>query len=63
MQEMEATEVAGQFVKGLDYPLGKAAIIRSAREANLDAKIVAALESIEDREYTDADDLARAMAA
>jgi hypothetical protein len=63
MQEMEATEVAGQFVEGLDYPLGKAAIIRSAREANLDAKIVAALESIEDREYTDADDLARAMAA
>src|SRR5438477_12170148 len=39
VQEMQESEVADQFVKGLDYPVSKNAIVESAREANLSQTI------------------------
>jgi len=63
MQEMQASEVADQFVKGLDYPVGKADVVNSAREASLGSTIQEALEKLPDREYVDADDLTHALNA
>ena len=63
MQEMQASEVAGQFVKGLDYPIAKGAIQTSAREANLDQTVQDALKKLPDREYSDPEDLTGAMNA
>lgn len=63
MQEMQASEVAGQFVNGLDYPIAKAGIVTAAREASLSSTIQDALEKLPDREYSDPEDLTHALNA
>ena len=63
MQEMRESEVAGQFVAGLNYPIAKADILASAREASLDGTLQAALEKIPDREYSEPEELTQALNA
>lgn len=63
MQEMQASEVASQFVTGLDYPASKDSIVNSARDANLGPTLQEALKKLPDREYADAEDLTKALNA
>jgi uncharacterized protein DUF2795 len=63
MQEMRESEVADQFVKGLDYPVSKDAIVESAREANLSQTIQDAVAKLPDREYEEPDELTEALNA
>jgi uncharacterized protein DUF2795 len=63
MQEMQESEVADQFVKGLDYPLAKADILSAAREASLSSTIQEALSQIPDREYAEPEELTQALNA
>jgi len=63
MQEMQTSEVADQFVKGLDYPIAKAEIVAAAREASLSATIRNALDKIPDREYAKPEELTQALNA
>ena len=63
MQEMQESEVADQFVKGLDYPLAKADILSAAREASLSSTIQEALSKIPDREYAEPEELTQALNA
>jgi uncharacterized protein DUF2795 len=60
---MQESEVADQFVNGLDYPLSKDAIVQSAREANLSQTIQDAVAKIPDREYSQPDQLTQALNA
>ncbi|HEY7623672.1 MAG TPA: DUF2795 domain-containing protein [Candidatus Limnocylindria bacterium] len=60
---MNATEVAHQFVKGLEYPIAKSDIVRAARETSVGPTVLGAIERIDDRDYSDADDLAKALTA
>ena len=61
MKEMETSEVAGQFVKGLDYPIAKAEIVAAAREANLSTTIQEGLKELPEREYADPQDLIKEL--
>ena len=63
MQEMQSSEVADQFVKGLDYPASKTSIVAAAREASLSQAIQESLNKLPDREYADPEDLTQAMNA
>jgi hypothetical protein len=63
MHEMQASTAAGEFVKGLDYPIGKPDVLRAASDAELPATIVDQLKEIPDREYRDADELTAALNA
>jgi hypothetical protein len=63
MQEMQESEVADQFVNGLDYPVSKNAIVESAREANLSQTIQDAVAKIPDREYSEPEELTQALNA
>ena len=63
MKEMQASEVADQFVKGLEYPVSKADILNSAREGSLGPTLEEALKKIPDRKYEDADDLTKSLNA
>ena len=63
MQEMRASEVASQFVEGLDYPISKDAIVAAAREASLDGNLQAALKKLPDREYSEPEELTQALNA
>jgi hypothetical protein len=63
MQEMRISEIASQFVEGLDYPIGKDAILKAAREASIDQSVQASLEKIPDREYSGPEELTQAMNA
>jgi hypothetical protein len=63
MHEMQESEVADQFVKGLDYPIDKHSIVAAAREASLSSTIQEALDKVPDREYVDAEDLTHALNA
>ena len=63
MQEMRESEVADQFVKGLDYPITKADIVSAAREASLSSTIQEALNKVPDREYSEPEDLTEALNA
>ena len=63
MQEMQASKVADEFVKGLEYPASKDAIISAARETGLGMTVQEALEKLPDREYSDAEDLTRGISA
>ena len=63
MQEMQESEVADQFVKGLDYPIAKAEIVTAAREASLSATIQDALGKVPDRQYAEPDELTQALNA
>jgi hypothetical protein len=63
MQEMQASENASQFVEGLDYPIGKIAIVEAARETSLGPTLQSAIEKLPDREYSDAEELTKALTA
>jgi hypothetical protein len=63
MQEMRESEVADQFVKGLDYPIAKADIVSAAREASLSSTIQEALNKVPDREYSEPQELTEALNA
>ena len=63
MQEMQASEVASQFVQGLDYPIAKAKVLSAAREASLAETLQTALEKIPDREYSEPGELTQALNA
>ncbi|TMC41987.1 MAG: DUF2795 domain-containing protein, partial [Chloroflexi bacterium] len=56
VQELQASQVADQFVKGLDYPIAKTQIVNAARDASLGPAVQEALNKIPDREYADAED-------
>ena len=60
---MQTSEVADQFVRGLDYPIAKAEILTAAREANLSSTIQEALEKLPEREYAKPDELTQALNA
>ena len=61
MQEMQESEIASQFVAGLDYPISKDAIVAAAREASLDGTLQDALKKLPDREYSEPDELTQAL--
>ena len=63
MQEMQESEVADQFVKGLDYPIAKAEIVTAAREASLSSTIQEALNRLPEREYSGPEDLTQQLNA
>ena len=63
MQEMQESEIASQFVSGLDYPIGKYAIVAAAREASLDGTLQDALKKLPDREYSEPNELTQALNA
>ena len=63
MQEMRESEVASQFVSGLDYPIAKADILASAREASLDRTLQDALQKLPDRDYAGPEELTQALNA
>ena len=63
MQEMRESEVASQFVAGLDYPIAKAEIVAAAREASLDRTLQDALQKLPDREYSEPAELTHALNA
>ena len=63
MQEMQASEVADQFVRGLDYPIAKAEILTAARDASLSSTIQEALNKVPDREYGEPEELTQALNA
>jgi len=58
---MNQSAVASQFVDGLDYPIGKAAILRAADDEKLADEIVLVLRGLPDRDYEDAADLTSAL--
>jgi hypothetical protein len=60
---MQASEVASQFIDGLDYPADKNAILAAAREASIDLTLQDSLKKLPDREYVDPQDLTRALNA
>jgi len=63
MQELSTSRLARQFVRGLDYPIGKDELLAAARDAQLTDELIGALRRIPDREFADAEDLAREMTA
>jgi len=63
MQEMRESEVASQFVEGLDYPITKADILAAALEASLDGTLQDALKKLPDREYSEPEELTQALNA
>jgi hypothetical protein len=63
MQEMRLSEIASQFVEGLDYPISKGAILEAARAAQIDPTVVDSLKNIPDREYVEPEELTQALNA
>ena len=63
MQEMQTSKATSQFLEGLEYPVGKSAIVAAAREAKLSANVREAIEKVADREYVDTADLTQALNA
>ncbi len=63
MQEMQESQVASQFVQGLDYPISRDAIVAAAREASLDGTLQDALKKLPDREYSEPEELTQALNA
>jgi hypothetical protein len=63
MQEMRASEIASQFIEGLDYPISKEAILEAARAASIDATVLDSLKKLPDREYVDAQYLTQQLNA
>jgi hypothetical protein len=51
VHELQANVVVDQFLEGLEYPIGKAALLDRAREAKLPGDVLEALERLPDREY------------
>jgi len=60
---MQASKVAGEFLRGLDYPLSKPDLLRAARESNVADPIRQAFEKLPDRDYEDAEDVTQALNA
>jgi hypothetical protein len=60
---MQSSKATSQFVEGLEYPVGKSAVVAAAREAKLSATVQEAIAKVADREYVDADDLTQALNA
>ena len=58
---MRMSEIASQFVAGLDYPISKDAVVAAAREASLSSTIREALKKLPDRQYVDAEDLTQQL--
>ena len=63
LQEMQESEIASQFVAGLDYPISKDAIVAAAREASLDGTLQEALKKLPERDYSGPEDLTQALNA
>jgi hypothetical protein len=63
MQEMRASEIASQFIEGLDYPISRGAILEAARAASIGATVLDSLKKLPDREYVDAQDLTQQLNA
>jgi hypothetical protein len=63
MKEMQASKAASQLIEGLDYPANKSAILAIARDASVDPTVLASLEKLPGREYSDAEDLTQALNA
>ena len=63
MQEVQESEVADQFVKGLNYPIAKAEIVTAGREASLSSTIQEALNRLPEREYSGPEDLTQQLNA
>jgi hypothetical protein len=60
---MRASEIASQFVEGLDYPISRSAILAAAREASIDPTVLDSLKKIPDREYSEPGELTKALNA
>jgi hypothetical protein len=52
MQEMRLSEIASQFVEGLDYPIRKAQIVEAASAASIDPTVLDSLKKIPEGEYS-----------
>ena len=63
MQEMRLSEIASQFVEGLDYPISKGAILTAASDARIDLTVQDSLKRIPDREYSEPGELTQALNA
>ncbi|HYU81235.1 MAG TPA: DUF2795 domain-containing protein [Candidatus Polarisedimenticolia bacterium] len=63
MEEMRTSEIASQFVEGLDYPISRDAILEAARAASIDSTVLDSLEKIPDREYAEPEELTQALNA
>jgi hypothetical protein len=63
MQEMRASEIASQFIEGLDYPISKNAILAASRAAAIGPTVQDSLKKLPDREYVDAQDLTQQLNA
>ena len=63
MREIQQSATADQFVSSLDYPIGKAEILRRAREVRLADDVVGAFDDLPEREYESAEDLTNALNA
>jgi hypothetical protein len=63
MQEMRISEIASQFVEGLDYPISKNEILAAARDASIDQAVLDSLNKIPDREYSEPGELTKALNA
>ena len=63
MQEMRASEIASQLIEGLDYPISKDGILKSARETSIDPTVLDSLKKIPDREYSGPEELTQALNA
>lgn len=61
MQEMRISEIASQFVEGLDYPIRKSAILEAASDASIDPTVLGSLKKIPDREYSEPAELTKAL--
>jgi hypothetical protein len=60
---MRISEIASQFVEGLDYPISKNEILAAARDASIDQAVLDSLKKIPDRDYIDAEELTKALNA
>jgi hypothetical protein len=63
MKEMQASEAASQFVEGLEYPIGKDAIVAAARATGVGPTIQDAINKLPDREYSGPEELTAALTA
>jgi hypothetical protein len=60
---MQESKIASQFVEGLDYPIGRGAILAAALEASIDPTVLDSLKKIPDREYSEPGELTQALNA
>ncbi len=60
---MRMSEIASQFLEGLDYPISKDEILRAARDARIDPTVLDSLKKLPDREYAEPEDLTQQLNA